>query len=86
MNEEIVETLGLCSIFVFFFGISGFIVASLVNAATVYVNSPSVEMYYNWVKNQMFSGTYLPYYILAGILFAGVGLVFIYLWIPTDST
>jgi hypothetical protein len=86
MNMETVETLGLCSIFVFLFGVSGFIVAALVNAATVYANSDTVEMYYRWVKTQMFSGTYLPYSLLAGILFAGIGLFVIYLSSPTDST
>jgi hypothetical protein len=86
MNQETVETLGLCSIFVFLFGVAGFIVASLVTAATVYVNSRTVEIYYNWVKTQMFSGTYLPYYLLTGILFAGLGLFIIYLSSPTDST
>lgn len=86
MNEETLKTLGSCFIFVFLFGASGFLVATIVNAIKVYVESRAVEMYYIWVKTQMFSGTFLPYYLLAGILFAGVALFIVYLESPTDST
>jgi hypothetical protein len=85
MNEETLKTLALCSIFVFLFGASGFLVASIINAANVYINSLTVEMYYIWVKS-MFSGKYLPYYLITGILFAGIALLIVYLWSPTDST
>jgi hypothetical protein len=86
MNEETFKTLASCSIFVFLFGTSGFLVASIVNATKVYVKSRGVAMYSIWVKTQMFSGTFLTYYLFAGILFAGVALFIVYLWSPTDST
>lgn len=86
MNEENIKTFSMCAFFVFLFCALGFLIASIVNIAKVYIETYVVEAYYAWVKIQMFASKYLPYYLLTGILFACVGLFIIYSWNFTDST
>jgi hypothetical protein len=78
MNEESIITFSLCAFIVFLFGAAGFVIFSILTAANVYINSSVAEIYYNWAKNQMFSATYFPYYLLISVLFAGIGIFLIY--------
>jgi hypothetical protein len=78
MNEETIKTFVLCAFFVFFFGALGFLVASIINAVKIYIESLAVEMYYIWVETKMFATSYLLYYLLGGFLFSVVALFFIH--------
>lgn len=86
MNIETLKTLSLCSFFVFLFGALGFLVAFILNAVTFYIEAPTNEMYQTLVETQIFSITYIPYYLLTSALFAGLGLLIVYRWTHSHST
>lgn len=78
------KTFSFCICFVLLFGVLGFLVASIVNTAKDYIETSMVEVYYTWVKTQMFAAKYLSYYLFAGILFACIGLIIICIGSQTD--
>lgn len=84
MNKEILKKFSMCFFFVMLFGALGFLVASIVNVAKVYIEISVVEVYYTWVETQIFAPKYFPYYALTGGLFACVGLILIYMWSRTE--
>jgi hypothetical protein len=86
VNEDTLKTLSLCSFFVFIFGTSGFLVTIILNTSKAYIELPSNQMYENWVATQLFSIKYIPYYLLMGIMFAGLGLFLIYRLKQSTST
>jgi len=80
MNEETLKTLSLCSFFVFLFGALGFLVAIILNAVIFYSEAPSSNIYETLVQTEILAITYIPYYLLISVLFAGLGLFIAYRW------
>jgi len=85
MNEETLKTLFLRFFFVFLLGTLGFVVAFLLNAVAFYLNAPTVHSYEIQVRTEILAVHYIPYYLLTSVLFAGLGIFLIYVWIRTDS-
>ena len=79
MNMETLKTLSLCSFFVSLFGTLGFLVAFLLNALTFYIEAPTPKMYETMVQTEILSITYIPYYLLASVLFAGLVIFVVYM-------
>ncbi len=86
MNEETLKTLSLCSFFVFLFGALGFLVAIILNAVIFYSEAPSSKIYETLVQTEILAITYIPYYLLTSVLFAGLGLFIVYMWAHPHST
>jgi H+/Cl- antiporter ClcA len=86
MNGETLKTLSLCSFFVFLFGVLGFLVAIILNAAIFYVETRTTDMYVALVQSEILAVTYIPYYLLTAVLFAVLGLLIIYRWKHSSST
>ena len=80
MNEETLKTLSLCSFFVFLFGVIGFLIAILLNAASFYIEASSTNVYSAMIQTKLFVITSIPYYRLTSVLFAGIGLLIIHIW------
>ena len=76
---ETLKTLSFCSFFIFLFGALGFLVAIILNASIFYIETPSSELYVALVQSEILAATYFPYYLLTSILFAGLGIVVIYM-------
>jgi hypothetical protein len=86
MDWETLETLSFCSFFVFLFGALGFVVGIIMNALMFYVETSSNQMYAFLVESKIFASIYIPYYLLAAVLFAGLGIFIVYMWNRTAST
>jgi len=85
MNEETPKTLSLCSFFVFLFGALGFLGAIILNAAIFYIEAPTIKMYESLVETEILTIKYIPYYLLVSVLFAGLGLLILYVWRHPNS-
>jgi hypothetical protein len=86
MDGETLKTLSFCSLFVFLFGALGFVVGIILNAITFYVETTTNQTYTFLVKSKIFAATYIPYYLLTAVLFAGLGVFIVYMWNRTTST
>jgi hypothetical protein len=85
MDGETLKTLSFCSLFVFLFGALGFVVGIILNALTFYIETSSNQMYTFLVESKIFAITSIPYYLLAAVLFAGLGVFIVYMWNRTAS-
>jgi hypothetical protein len=85
MDGETLKTLSFCSFFVFLFGALGFLVAVILNALTFYVEAPSNDLYVALVRSEILAVKYAPFYLLTAVLFAGLGIVIVYLWKNSPS-
>lgn len=80
MNEETLKTLSFCSFFVFLFGVLGFLIAIILNAVSFYIEATSTEAYSAMIQTKLFASSATPYYLATAILFAGIGILIIYMW------
>ena len=80
MDEETLKTLSFCSFFVFLFGVLGFLIAIIRNAVSFYIEATSTNAYSVMVQTKLFVSSATPYYLLTAVLFAGIGLLIIYIW------
>ena len=70
----------LYSCFVLLFGALGFLVAVLLNIVLLYNDSNSSETYRILIRNYLFSGPSIPYYLVIVALFVVFGIFVIYRW------
>ena len=70
----------------FLFGALGFLVAIILNVAIFHAKTNSVETYVFLMHTEILAIKYIPYYLLASVLFAGLGLFIVYSWRRPHST
>ena len=86
MNKETLETLSLYSFFVCLFGVLGSLIAIMLNALSFYIEAPTISAYSAMIKTKLFANTFILYYLFTAMLFAGIGLLVIFIWKQNRST
>jgi hypothetical protein len=61
----------------------GFLIAIIVKAIGFYIDSSDATDYSNLVQTKLFASQYIPDYFLAVLVFAGLGMMIIYVWKQT---